>query len=255
MNWYVAGASLLGTGVEFTEALTIVLAVLLTKGWRTALAGAVGAVAVLAALVLIFGYALIHAVQLPVIQFIVGLIMLLFGMRWLRKAILRYAGYKALHDEAEAFREELDKLRRQGVRGAGVDSFGAVTSFNGVFLEGLESIFIVITVGLSAGALDSAIAGALVALILIVLAGLAFRKPLQAVPENTLKFVVGVMLSAFGAFWAGEGLGVSWWNQDISIPLTAAFFLVASLILAWIVKPKSRKSRAAGAGLNASDNG
>jgi uncharacterized membrane protein len=240
LNWYVAGASLLGTGVEFTEALTIVLAVLLTKGWRTAFAGAAGAVAVLAALVLIFGYALVHAVQLPVIQFIVGLIMLLFGMRWLRKAILRYAGYKALHNEAEAFAEELDKQRRQGARGSGIDSFGAVTSFNGVFLEGLESIFIVITVGLSANALGSAIVGSLVAFIVIVLAGLAFRKPLQAVPENTLKFVVGVMLSAFGTFWAGEGLGVSWWNQDVSIPLTAVFFLAASLILAWFVKPKSK---------------
>ncbi len=236
MNWYVAGASFLGTGVEFTEALTIVLAVLLTKGWRTAFSGALGAVAVLAALVAIFGVALIHAVQLATVQFIVGLIMLLFGMRWLRKAVLRYSGYRALHDEGQAFAKELERQKQHDVRGAGIDSFGAVTAFNGVFLEGLESIFIVITVGLSARALGSAVGGSVVALALIVAAGVALRKPLQTVPENTMKFIVGVMMSSFGTFWAGEAIGVVWWNQDVSIPVVALFYLVASLIVAGLVK-------------------
>lgn len=230
MNWYVAGASFLGTAVEFVEALTIVLAVLLTKGWKTAFTGAILAVVVLVALVLIIGYPLVHAVQLPIVQFIVGLLMLLFGMRWLRKAILRYSGYKALHDEGKAFQAELSKQQKNGQKGQGIDGFGALTAFNGVFLEGLESVFIVITVGLSAHSLASAVGGSIVALILVILAGVAFRSPLQAVPENTLKFVVGVLLSSFGAFWAGEGLGISWWNQDGSILVVALFFLVASLL-------------------------
>lgn len=236
MNWYVAGASFLGTGVEFTEALTIVLAVLLTKGWRTAFSGAVGAVAVLCLLVAVFGLALIHAVQLPIVQFIVGLIMLLFGMRWLRKAILRYSGYKALHDEGQAFEHELSRQRTSTAGGAGVDAFGAITSFNGVFLEGLESVFIVITVGLSAHALGSAVSGSLIALILVVVAGVALRRPLQTVPENTLKFLVGIMMSAFGTFWCGEGLGVAWWNQDTSIAVVALFYLTASLVAARMLR-------------------
>ena len=236
MNWYVVGASFLGTGVEFTEALTIVLAVLLTKGWRTAFFGAVGAVAVLGILVAVFGLALIHAVQLPAVQFIVGLIMLLFGMRWLRKAILRYSGYRALHDEGQAFEKELSRQRTSVATGAGVDAFGAVTSFNGVFLEGLESIFIVITVGLSAHALGSAVWGSVIALMLVATAGFALRRPLQTVPENTLKFLVGVMMSAFGTFWCGEGLGVAWWNQDISIAVVALFYLAASLVVSRILR-------------------
>ncbi|MCY0902002.1 MAG: hypothetical protein OWU32_07395 [Firmicutes bacterium] len=235
MNWYVAGASFLGTAVEFVEALTIVLAVLLTKGWKTAFAGAALAVVVLVALVLIVGYPLIHAVQLPVVQFIVGLLMLLFGMRWLRKAILRYTGYKAVHDEGKAFAEELEKQKGRGSKASGIDGFGALTAFNGVFLEGLESVFIVITVGLSAHSLAAAVWGSVVALVLVVLAGVAFRSPLQAVPENTLKFVVGVLLSSFGTFWAGEGLGVAWFDQDVSILVVAGFFLVASLLyVAWL---------------------
>ena len=240
------GASFLGTAVEFVEALTIVLAVLLTKGWRTALTGASLAVVSLAALVLILGYPLVHIVQLGIVQFIVGLLMLLFGMRWLRKAILRYTGYKAVHDEAKAFAQELERQRSSGGSGnGGVDGFGALTTFNGVLLEGLESVFIVITVGLSARALPSAVAGSIVAFVLVILAGVAFKRPLQTVPENTLKFVVGVMLSAFGTFWAGEGLGIAWWNQDVSIVIVMAFYLAASLL--FIARLRSLR-RAATAG-------
>jgi len=184
----------------------------------------------LVALVLIIGYPLVHAVQLPVVQFVVGLLMLLFGMRWLRKAILRYSGFKAIHDEGKAFEAELEKQRQRGVKGAGIDGFGVLTAFNGVFLEGLESVFIVITVGLSAQSLGSAVWGSLVALLLVILAGVSFRRPLQAVPENTLKFVVGILLSSFGTFWAGEGLGINWWRQDVSILLVAIFYLVVSLL-------------------------
>lgn len=239
MNWYVAGASFLGTAVEFVEALTIVLAVTLTKGARTAFLGAGLATLSLVILVFIFGYPLLHAVQLGVVQFIVGLLMLMFGMRWLRKAILRYSGYKALHDEGEAFAEELERQKaNHTATEKAIDGFGALTAFNGVFLEGLESVFIVITVGLAAKSLGSAIGGSLVALLLVVAAGVIFRNPLQAVPENTLKFVVGVMLSAFGTFWSGEGLGIPWWSQDVSILLISAFYLVASLVFVAMIRPR-----------------
>jgi len=240
VNWYVAGASFLGTAVEFVEALTIVLAVLLTKGWKTAFAGAALAIVVLVALVLIVGYPLVHAVQLAAVQFIVGLLMLLFGMRWLRKAILRYSGYKALHDEGEAFAHELAKQKGSGSTGKGIDGFGALTAFNGVFLEGLESVFIVITVGLAAHSMVSAVWGSIVALILVVVAGVVFRSPLQAVPENTLKFVVGIMLSSFGTFWVGEGLSIHWWNQDVSILILALFYLIASLVYVTVLKSGKR---------------
>jgi len=236
VNLYVAGAAFLGAGVEFTEALTIFLAVALTKGARTAWTGAVLAVLVLGALVAIIGYPLVHVVQLPVVQLVVGLIMLLFGMRWLRKAMLRASGYRALHNEEAAFAKELDRQRQSGRRGTGIDGFGAMTTFNGVFLEGLEAVFIVITVGLSAQALSSAVYGSVAALVVIVLLGVALRKPLKAVPENAMKYVVGVMLSSFGTFWAGEGLGVKWWDKDVSLLFVALFFLIVSLIATAVLK-------------------
>ncbi len=250
MTWFgVALASFLGTAVEFVEALTIVLAVLLTKGWRSAFTGAIAAVVTLAALVLIFGYPLVHYVQLAIVQFIIGFLMLLFGLRWLRKAILRYSGFKALHNEGQAFEKELARQKAQGKSGQGFDSFGAFTSFNGVLLEGLESVFIVITVGLAANSLPAAISGSIVALILVVLAGVVFRKPLQAIPENTLKFVVGVMLSAFGTFWVGEGLGIGWWNQDLSILVIIAFYLVASLVFVSYLRSVKRANSTASPGV------
>jgi len=244
MNSFVMLASFLGTSVEFIEALTIVLAVGIVKGWRTSLAGMAAAVAVLIVLVVIFGVPLLHLVHVFIFQFLVGLFMLLFGIRWLRKAILRYSGLKALHLEDQAFEEELAQQRAHQKSGKSIDAFGFATSFNGVFLEGLESIFIVITFGASAHALSSAVIGSLIGLLLVVFAGAMLRKPLSTIPENTMKFVVGIMLTGFGVFWVGEGIGVHWWREDLSIPVILVVLLFVSLLSTVFLKQALKKSAA-----------
>lgn len=244
MNGYALAASFLGTAVEFVEALTIVMAVGVVKGWKSSLLGMGLAVLVLTALVAIFGLPLLTLAGTGVFQLIIGTLMLLFGMRWLRKAILRYAGLKALHLEDEAYAEELNRQRAHGGPGGKIDWFGFVTSFKGVFLEGLESIFIVLTYGLAAGSLSSAIYGSLLGLVLVVAAGIALRKPLSMVPENTMKFLVGILLSAFGIFWVGEGIGVEWLLEDVSILFIAAGLLaVSALCVAWLKRGRA-ESRA-----------
>ncbi len=239
MNFVVAGAAFLASSVEFVEAFTIVLAVGVIKGWRSALVGALAGAVALGIIVAVFGLALVHLVPLPVLRLVIGVLLLLFGLRWLRKALLRFSGYKALHDEAEAFREEEEILRRHaGGRGA-LDWYGATTSFNGVLLEGLEVAFIVIAFGSTAAALPSAVIGASVAALVVMAAGVALRAPLQAVPENWLKFVVGILLTSFGTFWAGEGLGVGWPGADASlIPLVAVY-----LGFSWLAVGALRRRR------------
>ncbi len=217
MNIYAIGASFFGTGVEFIEALTIILAVGAVRGWKSALWGAVSAIAVLGVLVAVIGAPLTMVIQIFWVQTLIGLMMLLFGIRWLRKAILRYAGLKALHDEAEVYKEEMERQRRAGAVASGLDRFAFSTTFSGTFLEGLEAIFIVITFGLSAHNMNSSILGAVMATIVVTLAGMILRSPLAKVPENTLKFIVGVMLTSFGSFWIGEGFGVTWPQNDVSI--------------------------------------
>lgn len=246
MNWVAWSASFLGTGVEFVEALTIVIAVGTVRGWRSSLAGALAAAAVLAILVAIIGAPLIRVVQIGWVQVLVGMFMLLFGIRWLRKAILRYGGLKALHDEAASFAKEVERQRRAGGASDGIDRFAFATTFSGTFLEGLEAIFIVITVGLSAKAMGASVFGAAVATILVSAAGLALRGPLSAVPENTMKYVVGVMLTSFGAFWTGEGLGVAWPGDDFAVVGMAAGFLVFS----WLIVRSLRRSAAQPTGVS-----
>lgn len=221
----------LGTGVEFVEALTVVLAVGVTRGWKSAITGAVAAVAILAALVGIIGAPLASVLQIFWVQLLVGLFMLLFGIRWLRKAILRYAGLKALHDEADAYQEELDRQKKAGAVGQGIDRFGFMTSLSVTFLEGLEAIFIVITFGLSSHSMSSAIMGGVLAVVVVLVLGIALRAPLTKVPENTMKFAVGVMLTSFGAFWVGEGLKVDWPQADLSI----LYMAVTLCLFSWLV--------------------
>jgi Ca2+/H+ antiporter, TMEM165/GDT1 family len=228
MNTYVVITSFLGTAVEFIEALTIVLAVGVVKGWKSSLAGMSVALFVLAALVTLFGVPLMALINLKAFQLIIGILMLLFGMRWLRKAILRYAGLKALHLEEKAYKEELNRQLRHANTNKKIDWFGFVTSFNIVLLEGVEAIFIVLTFGLAAHSLISAIIGSIIGLILVVLAGVLLRKPLAAIPENTMKFIVGLMLSGFGIFWVGEGIGVHWWHADISILIITLLLMLVS---------------------------
>ena len=218
-------AAFLASLVEAVEALTIVLAVATVRGWRPAGLGALAGLVLLVLIVAALG-PLLDRVPLHLLQLAIGILLLMFGMRWLRKAILRSAGVIPLHDEAMAFAIETAELREQARRQqARLDWLAALASFKAVLLEGLEVVFIVIAVSAGRGLLVPASAGALAACVLVAGAGFAVHRPLARVPENTLKFAVGVMLSAFGVFWTGEGLGVAWPGADLAIVAFAALFL------------------------------
>lgn len=226
--WPVVTAAFLASLVEAVEALTIVLAVATVRGWRPAGLGAIAGLAALALIVVALG-PLLDRVPLHLLQLVIGVLLLLFGMRWLRKAILRSAGVIPLHDEATAFAAETAELREQARRNeARLDWIGGVTTFKAVLLEGLEVVFIVIALGSGRGMLVPASVGAVAACLLVAAVGLIVHRPLARVPENTLKFAVGIMLSAFGVFWTGEGLGVDWPGADLAIVGFAAMFLAVS---------------------------
>jgi uncharacterized membrane protein len=222
-------AAFLGSLVEAVEALTIVLAVATVRGWRPAGLGALAGLISLGLIVVALG-PFLDLIPLHVLRLAIGILLLLFGMRWLRKAILRSAGVIPLHDEAKAFAAETAELREQARRHeARLDWVAALTSFKAVLLEGLEVAFIVIAVSAGRGLLIPASAGALAACLLVAGVGFAMHRPLARVPENTLKFAVGVMLSAFGIFWTGEGLGVAWPGADLAIVAFAALFLAVGI--------------------------
>lgn len=234
INWAHAGPSIvaafLASLVEFVEALTVVLAVGTVRGWRGALSGTGMALVVLLIIIAALGPALTH-IPLGTVQLFVGALLLLFGLRWLRKAILRSAGVIPLHDEAAAYAKQTEALRRLGDTGRGWDKVAFAASFKITMLEGIEVVFIVIAVGAGGvGLLVPASLGALAALLIVILLGLALHRPLASIPENTLKFGVGVLLSAFGCFWVGEGIGLGWPGADWSIlGLIAGFLAVAVL--------------------------
>ena len=223
-------AAFLASLVEAVEALTIVLAVATVRGWRPAGLGALAGLVALAAIVVALG-PLLDRVPLNLLQLAIGVLLLLFGMRWLRKAILRAAGFIALHDEAKAYDAETAELRAQADRhDRHLDWLAGLASFKAVLLEGLEVVFIVIAVGAGRGLMLPASGAALAACVLVALIGLLVHRPLARVPENTLKFAVGVMLSAFGLFWTGEGLGVPWPGEDLAIVAFIALFLATGLL-------------------------
>ena len=227
--WPAMLAAFLASLVEAVEALTIVLAVATVRGWRPAGLGAFAGLLVLALIVVALG-PLLDRVPLHLLQLAIGILLLLFGMRWLRKAILRSAGVIPLHDEATAFAAETAELREQARRHeARLDWLAALASFKAVLLEGLEVVFIVIALSAGRGMLVPASAGAVAACLLVAGVGFVVHRPLARVPENTLKFAVGVMLSAFGVFWTGEGLGVAWPGADLAIIAFAALFLAVGL--------------------------
>jgi uncharacterized membrane protein len=229
--WTHAGpsflAAFLGALVEFVEALTIVLAVGTVRGWRPALTGTAWGVALLVGLVVLFGPVLSH-IPLHLLQLGIGLLLLLFGMRWLRKAILRSAGRIPLHNEEAIYESETAELRRGPLLTA--DRVATITAFKAVVLEGVEVVFIVIGVGAAGGFLLPASLGALSAGAIVVAAGLLVHRPLARVPENALKFAVGVMIAAYGIFWVGEGLGFEWVMGDWTIVALAAALLASSLV-------------------------
>jgi uncharacterized membrane protein len=242
MNWAYAGqaitAAFLASVVEVVEAFTIVLAVSAVRGWRPAVLGSAAGLVVLFALVVTLG-PLLNQVPLQLFQLTVGLLLLLFGMRWLRKAILRAAGIIPVHDEDIAFAQETAHLRLEGgEREARLNWIAGLVAFKAVVLEGLEVVFIVIAVGAQRGLLVPASLGALAACIMVLAIGMAVHRPLSRVPENTLKFAVGVMLSAFGVYWTGEGLGVSWPGHDLAILGFAILFLVVALGSVLLIRRK-----------------
>jgi uncharacterized membrane protein len=246
--WATFVASFLASAVEFVEAFTIVLVVGVTINWRSALLGALAATGALAVIVAIFGTAIVRYVPLDVLRVVVGFLLVLFGLKWLKKAILRYAGLKPKHDEEAIYEEQIAEMRARGEHPqARVDPFGVATSFKSVLLEGLEVAFIVITFGLQANTADQAVAGAhpngiliaalgaLAAGVVVIGAGAIAQAPLQRVPENTLKYIVGVMLTTFGTFWGGEGLGIAWWHEDLFLlVLLSVYFIFTWGLVLWL---------------------
>jgi uncharacterized membrane protein len=251
IDWATAipavSAAFLSSFVEIVEALTIVLAVATVSGWRPAVAGTITGLAILAVLVLLLG-PLFDRIPLAVLQIGIGTLLLLFGMRWLRKAILRAAGIIPLHDEELAFAEETAHLREEIARQRSRRDFIAgATACKAVVLEGIEVVFIIIAVCAGRGLLIPASLGALAACLIVLLIGALVHRPLSRVPENTLKFGVGVMLSAFGVFWCGEGIGIAWPGHDWALPYLAAAFLAIALGAVWLARAsvKQKSARAA----------
>jgi uncharacterized membrane protein len=226
----VAGA-FLASAVEMVEALTIVLGVGVVRGWRSTLIGVAAAGLVLAVLVAALGPALRH-IPIETLRLVVGALLLAFGLQWLRKAILRSSGFKPLHDEDEVYRQEREQAAAAGQDDRGrLDWYSFTVAFKGVLLEGLEVVFIVIAFGTAQKRLDLAVAGAAAAFVLVVVAGVLARGPLSRVPENTIKFAVGLLLTSFGCFWGAEGVGVDWPGDELSLLGLIGFFVVLSVAL------------------------
>ena len=221
-------SAFLASAVEMVEALTIVLAVGVTRDWRSALTGVGTATVALAAIVAALGPAL-TLIPIDTLRLVVGGLLLVFGLQWLRKAILRASGYVSLHDEEAAFEREAAEARAAGEeRRAGLDWYAFTIAFKGVLLEGLEVAFIVLTFGSAQGSIPLAALGAGVAIVLVAVAGIVAHAPLARVPENTLKFAVGTMLTTFGVFWAAEGAGAHWPGGDASLPAVLVFVALVS---------------------------
>jgi uncharacterized membrane protein len=223
----LVGAVFLACAVEMVEALTIVFAVGHTRGWRSAFEGVVAAIVALVALVAAFGPALIH-VPLSTLRLIVGGVLLIFGMQWLRKAVLRSSGLKAKHDEDAIYEETVAELRASG-QTVGRDRLAFVMAFKGVFLEGLEVVITVLTLGTSAHRLGLAATTAGIALVLVAITGAIVSKQLSSVPENAMKMSVGILLVSYGTFWVGEGLKVTWPGNDGFL----AFFVAMYTLVTW----------------------
>jgi uncharacterized membrane protein len=245
-NALLFAAAFLACAVEMVEALTIVLAVGVTRDWRSTLIGVALAAAALALIVAVLGPAL-TVLPIETLRLIVGALLLVFGLQWLRKAILRAGGYKALHDEAAIFRREAEEaLEAPAQLRAGLDWYAFTVAFKGVLLEGLEVAFIVVTFGSSQGEVRLAAGAALAAFLLVVTVGVLVRAPLGRVPENTIKFVVGVLLTSFGIFWAGEGMGASWPGGDVALLGLVALVTFASFVLVRMLRHERRAIPAIG---------
>lgn len=225
-GWVAGGTAFLASALECVEAATIVLAVAYTAGWRVALRATTWAIVALAIVTGVLGPALVRFVPLAILQGAIGIFLMLFGYTWLRKAIWRYSGRKALRDEDAAFSKEVAELQKREER------FAFAAAFNGVLLEGLEVAVIVITFSAGrAGTFVWAAAGALLAGAVVAATAAILRHPFSRVPENAMGFIVGVMLLSFGTFWTGEGLGISWWAGEGTLAWIVALYTACSLLL------------------------
>jgi uncharacterized membrane protein len=225
----------LACAVEAVEALTIVLAVGYTRSWRSSLTGVGVALVALAVLTAALGPAL-TALPINVLRIVVGALLLIFGLQWLRKAVLRASGLKTLHDEREAYERELLAARRAGTVDSRIDPYSFTIAFKGVLLEGLEVVFIVLTFGANQHNVGLAAAAAGVAVLAVVLIGVAVHAPLARVPENTMKFAVGVMLTSFGTFWGAEGVGAHWPGSDAAMLVIIPSMLLIGLALVAVLR-------------------
>lgn len=246
MTWvFLVLATFLASAVEAVEALTIVLALGVTRGWPSVRLGMAAAGAALALLVAALGPGL-RMIPIDALRLVVGAFLLVFGLQWLRKAILRAAGFKALHDEDAIYKRQVhDALAAGDAPPAGVDWYSFTVSFKGVFLEGVEVVFIVLTFGSAHGNLPLAIGGAAAAVVLVSVTGLLVHQPLSRVPENAMKFAVGLMLTTFGIFWAGEGIGIDWPGADAAILAILTFLTLYSLVQVRWLSPKASRAAAA----------
>jgi len=251
--WGLLIAVFVACFVEMVEATTIVMAMGFTRSWRSAIIGTMAALAVLAVFTVLAGYALVTWLEPAALKLVIGTLLLIFGLQWLRKAIYRYAGRKAAHDEDQIYRDEVDAAKAAGQPTSGLDMFAFMVSFKGVLLEGLEVVFIVLTFGLSAratstGGIDPlwwATLGALAAVIIVLGLAVAARKPLSMIPENTLKYGVGLLLVSFGTYWSVGGLGaffdepdgIAWPGTDLAILMILAAVLVLSRVLIAVLRP------------------
>ncbi len=231
-TWGLLVATFVACFVEMVEATTIVMAMGFTRSWRSALAGTGAALVALAVVTAAAGYALTSWLPESALQLVIGSLLLIFGLQWLRKAILRASGRKATHDEDEIYQDEVDAARAAGQPSSGLDLFSFMVSFKGVFLEGMEVVFIVITFGLNAKDVPVAVVGAGAAVIVVLVLAAAARRPLAMVPENTLKYVVGLMLASFGTYWAVEGVGIVRPNRD-SLVWPGHDLAILALLVGW----------------------
>jgi Ca2+/H+ antiporter, TMEM165/GDT1 family len=246
-EWGLSAAVLLASIVEMVEALTIVMAMGMTRSWRSTLTGVAAALVALALFTAAAGYALATWLPEAALQLAIGTLLLIFGLQWLRKAVFRSAGRMKKHDEDAIYAKEVEAAQAAGsVHKGGLDWFSFVVSFKGVFLEGVEVVFIVITFGLSANNMPVAIGAAVAGCLLVLVVGIAVRGPLSRVPENTLKYGVGLLLAAFGTFWAVEGLGIlkgdghslEWIGSDLAIlALVVLWFGLSRVLVAVFRQP------------------
>jgi uncharacterized membrane protein len=234
----------LACAVEAVEALTIVLAVGYTRSWRSTFIGVGAAIAALGALTAALGPAL-TALPIDALRVVVGGLLLIFGLQWLRKAILRAAGLKALHDEERAFEEERRAARAAGIADPNFDGYSFLIAFKGVLLEGLEVVFIALTFGANQHHVGLAAAAAGAAVLTVALVGVAVHAPLSRVPENAMKFAVGVMLTSFGTFWGAEGAGAHWPGGDAALLAIVPLTLVVALSMVAVLRRRSPARTAA----------